>query len=71
MRINICWKHFDSTKDILQGLLTQDGEQFANQLAVIKDSCCNEYGSARLVDGGADKDIGNTQNNITFSCHIL
>ena len=37
MRINICWKHFDSTKDILQGLLTQDGEQFANQLAVIKE----------------------------------
>lgn len=30
-------KHFDSTKDILQGLLTQDGEQFANQLAVIKE----------------------------------
>lgn len=30
-------KHFDSTKDILQGLLTQDGEQFVNQLAVIKE----------------------------------
>lgn len=30
-------KHFDSTKDILQGLLTQDGERFKNQLAVIKE----------------------------------
>lgn len=30
-------KHFDSTKDILQGFLTQDGERFANQLAIIKE----------------------------------
>lgn len=30
-------KHFDSTKAILQGILAQDGEQFANQLAIIKE----------------------------------
>lgn len=30
-------KHFDSTKAILQGLLAQDGERFANQLAAIKE----------------------------------
>lgn len=30
-------KQFVSTKDILQGLLEQDGERFANQLAVVKE----------------------------------
>lgn len=30
-------KNFNTTKDILQALLTQDGERFANQLAIIKD----------------------------------
>lgn len=30
-------KQFTSTKDILQGLLEQDGNRFANQLAIIKE----------------------------------